>query len=496
MSSREQPSHLNFTNTRGRGGRLRLDHGNRYYFHGSRGRGGSSTARPTHNFPPEPDLKEGLDTTKVTETIPAPAHPTVPEYFPIDNVKYVASYNWVEAEKPTMVVPGAVQRRILSLNLFSYQFITGSPAIWTGRAVPFTLQPDESYVYFNQKNAQLAQYPMLPLFTAADAIHDQKAAPPVDWPTVDVVTDRNGMRKLLRWLDPSAGKAVRDFRIDVQLVGTKTLVLGRWESPTGGGHINRSYGQAFQAEMTRAAPGCPSLSHYRVVTYDMFNMKMIVRFGVDACLFSPDSSVATTSIDDSNLADAPSSVIAQQTSTSTTTTVSPAIDVVRAGMQVPQDALVEVVSRSVYYLDQLDWNELYPQLALSQTPTLRMGVHERGEFTELREWQLEGPGTRVGTGTTHWPGTQRGANVQDLSAQRQETAVQIVRLARLLQDVQKVAIARGPGPAGGFSLVCENGELCVYARKMDGECDGKNLSGSCLPPEVAARFDTRLNDVL
>ncbi|KAI9443011.1 hypothetical protein H4582DRAFT_1151111 [Lactarius indigo] len=478
MTSREQPSRLNFTNTRGRWSRLRIDHGNRFYFHGSRGRGNGSAARPSHSFPLEPDLKEGLDTTGVIETIPTPAHPTVPEYFPIDNVKYIASYNWIDAEKPTMVVPG-------------------SPAIWTGRAVPFTLQPDDGYVYFDQKNAQLAQYPMLPLFTAADAIHDQEVAPPVDWPSVDVVADRNGLRKLLRWLDPSPGRAVRDFRIDVELVGTKTLVLRRWESPTGWGHTNRSYGHAFQAEMTRAAPDCPSSGHYRVVAYDMFNMKMIVRFGVDACLPSPDSSIATTSIDDSNLADAPSSVIAQQTPTSTTTTVSPAIDIVRAGMQVPQDALVEVVSRSVYYLDQLDWNELYPQMALSQTPMLRLGVHERGEFTELREWQLEGPGTRVvGTETTPQLGTQRGADVQDLSAQRQETAVQFVRLANLLQDVQKLAIARGPGPAGGFSLVCEDGKLCIYARKMDGDGDGKSLPGSCLPPEVAARFETRMHDIL
>jgi hypothetical protein len=72
-------------------------------------------------------------------------------------------------------------------------------------------------------------------------------------------------------------------------------------------------------------------------------------------------------------------------------------------------------------------------------------------------------------------------------------AVQIVCLAKVLQDVQKLAIARGLGPAGSFSLMCENGKLRVYARKRDG--DWKTLSGSCLgsclPSEVAARFDTR-----
>ncbi|KAI9433788.1 hypothetical protein BJY52DRAFT_1218590 [Lactarius psammicola] len=477
MSSREQPSRLNFTTTRGRGrgrgGRLRPDYGNRFYFQGSRGRGGGFAAKPAHDVPVEPDLKEGLDTTKIIKTLPSPSRPTVPKDFPIDNVKYVASYNWVDAENPTMVVPG-------------------SPAIWTGRAVPFTLQPDDGSVYVDQNSRQLSQYPMLPLFTAADAIHDQEA-PPVDWPTVDVITDRNGLRKLLRWLNPSSGREVRDFRIDVQLVGTKTLVLSRWERPTHEMQTVRSYGHAFEAAMTRAAPDCPSSGHQRAITYDMFGMKMIVRFGVDACSPSLDSSVAATSIDDSNLADALNSVSIEQAPTSTTTTTSPAINIVRAGTQVPQDALVEVASRSVYYLDQHDWNELYPQLALSQTPVFRMGVHERGEFTELREWQLEGPGTPVKTRTTRQLGTQRGADVQDLSAQRRETAVQIMRLARVLQDVQKLAVARGTGPEGSFGLVCEDGKLRVYARKMDGDGDGKDLTGSCLPPEVVARFKARID---
>ena len=219
---------------------------------------------------------------------------------------------------------------------------------------------------------------------------------------------------------------------------------------------------------------------------------MVVRFGVDACLPGPDSGGATTFIDDSDLADALSSMTIQQKSTSMSTlTTSPTINIVRAGTQVPQDALIEVASRSVYYLDELDWNELYPQLALSQTPVLRLGVHERGEFTELREWQLEGPGARVDTGATRRPGrTQKGASVLDLSAQRRETAVQIVRLAKVLQDVQKLAIARGAGPAGSFSLVCEDGKLHVYAHKGDG--DGKSLTGSCLPPEVVARFESRI----
>ncbi|KAI0292391.1 hypothetical protein BC826DRAFT_439150 [Russula brevipes] len=458
------------------GGGPRLDGGNRYYVRGgygynSRGgRGGSSTAP---DLPPEANIREGLNTYKVIETIPQPPRPSLLNDIPIENVQYVASYNWVDAEKPTIVVPG-------------------SPAVWTGRSVPFTLQPDDGSAYIDQNTARLEKYPMLPLFVAADAIQDKKAQ--IDWPTVDIITDRNGLRKLLRWLNPSPGREVRDFRIDVQLVGSKTIVLGRWEGmlynrpqPA----IGRNFGFAFEAATSRAAPGCPPSGHHRAIAYDMVDMKMVVRFEVDACLASEANSPAKApapAVDD--LANAlgnlslQTSALAQKTtppspspsppppsspSSSPSPSVSvsspsPAIKVIRAGTQVPQDALLEVASRSAFFIDKLDWNEIYPQLALSQTPALRLGVHERGTFSELREWQVDG------AGADSLPG---------IATQRRETAAQMVRLARVLEEVQELAIARGPGPEGSFSLVCEGGELRAYAR---------NGAKSCLPPDVIARF--------
>lgn len=219
----------------------------------------------------------------------------------------------------------------------------------------------------------------------------------------------------------------------------------------------------------------------------MLDLKMVVRFEIDACLpTNTDSSVPKAkpaSIDD--LADALGGMTIKHPTPATTKTTSssssssPIINIVRAGSQVPQEALVELASRSAYFVDQLDWNELYPQLALSQTPALHLGVHERGVFTQLHKWQLDGrprAGTRAG-------GATAGATAPDISTQRRETGVQIVRLAKLLEDVQELAIARGPGAAGSFSLVCENGELRVYARKKDAGAK------SCLPPDVLARFE-------
>jgi hypothetical protein len=230
----------------------------------------------------------------------------------------------------------------------------------------------------------------------------------------------------------------------------------------------------------------------------MCGVKMIVRFEVDACSPPTDddgpSEAATSdakhsekkapaeaSVDD--LADALGDINLSSSPASTTKETTP-IKVVRAGRQVPQDTLVEVTSRSTFFVDQLDWNEQYPQLVLSQTPILCLGIHERGTFKELREWRVDNdddddgdddddddgsPGAGTGTGTT-----------PDLPAQRKETAVQLVQLAEVLEDLQGLAISRGPGPAGSFSLVCEGGRLCVYERNDDRK--------DPLPPDVIARF--------
>lgn len=120
--SNQQPTRGPFLRGRGgRGGRgFSPDFGNRYYVRGgpnTRGRrGGGGTA--THpDYPPEADIKQDLDMTKIIETIAPPTRPTAPATLPIENVKYLASYNWVNTEKTdkqTIVVPGP---DILLLNL-------------------------------------------------------------------------------------------------------------------------------------------------------------------------------------------------------------------------------------------------------------------------------------------------------------------------------------------------------------------------------------------
>jgi len=87
----------------------------------------------------------------------------------------------------------------------------------------------------------------------------------VDWPSVDVITDRNGLRKLLRWINGTAEE--KDFRIDIDLAGNRTIVLTRWEARDKEG-AGWGYGQNFVSATTRAAENCKdSTGHHRVIKF-------------------------------------------------------------------------------------------------------------------------------------------------------------------------------------------------------------------------------------
>lgn len=90
-----------------------------------------------------------------------------------------------------------------------------------------------------------------------------------DWSSVDFVTDRNGLRKLLKWIDAAPGDPPRDFRIDLQLAGSKTVLMNRWEQITKEQpQTRRSYGFNFEESTTVPSPGCErGTGHHRIITY-------------------------------------------------------------------------------------------------------------------------------------------------------------------------------------------------------------------------------------
>ena len=136
----------------------------------------------------------------------------------------------------------------------------GSPPIWKERSLPYAVPRDAGIVFIDQNASRLPASPLLPLIAAVSHY-----APEFSLASVDFVTDRNGLRKLCRWAsgDPKSGT----FRIDVDLMGRKTILMQRCEAET-----TKPGGPGFENEFERASttpgPGCEAATgHNRIVTY-------------------------------------------------------------------------------------------------------------------------------------------------------------------------------------------------------------------------------------
>ena len=129
-------------------------------------------------------------------------------------------------------------------------------------------------------------------------------------------------------------------------------------------------------------------------------MKMVVRFEVDACLPSvtPNrrASPVTQFSNPDDLIDALASLnittntpatpaVALASSSTASFEGSPPLRIIRAGAAQLQESIIELTTRSENYIQNLDWAEVFPQLYLSQTPHLYVGVHSVGRFFDVRK---------------------------------------------------------------------------------------------------------------
>ncbi|KAK0448476.1 uncharacterized protein EV420DRAFT_1647373 [Desarmillaria tabescens] len=246
-------------------------------------------------------IMHGLDPDPLL-TMHPPAATEDGQRVEITGTRYLGSYSWLKARKPIILVPGA-------------------PRIWTHRQTPFTLPPDFGYQACDFNAHRLPPYPLLPIFIAIDTF---------DWASADVVAD-SGQR--------------RDFRMDLQLAGSKTVLCTRWEPKVLMNANPGGYGRNFERMHTRPAPGCENTtSHHRVITYDLAGMKMVVRAEVDACLPDLDGKAAYA-------------------------------------QEIPQSALVELTTK--HESRDSRWSHKHMQMCISQTPNLIYGIHRNGVFNKV-----------------------------------------------------------------------------------------------------------------
>ncbi|KAI0922958.1 hypothetical protein AcV5_009815 [Taiwanofungus camphoratus] len=408
--------------------------------------GGSRRGQPRSfiatSLPSDRNITEGLVSTPI-ETLKKPAE-EVGKNIVLKEFGYLGSYNWLNDVQPTIIVPG-------------------SPPEWRDRATPYTVPRDSGSQFVDQNGYRMPSSTLLPLFRAVDVMVEEKGEP-LDWTSVDFVTDRNGLRKLLRWIN-GTGDSVKEFRIDTQLAGRRTVLLNRWEKrvkedadPT-----RFSFGHSFERESTVPAPGCEqSTGHHRIVKYDFDGLTMVVRFEVDACIAPARTSKGTSTASTvDSLSDLLSGLDvtsnAKASSRAAATVAGTELKIIRAGTEVPQSSIIELTTRSKNYVAQFDWVDAYPQLFLSQTPHHFLAAHGRGRFETITKRELGDPGLRQ---------------------IEKDAQVGLTKLSSVLRTIQNLVIEHGQ--RGRLSLVCREGKLQVFER-----ADQR----SCLPDTEMNRFE-------
>ena len=284
---------------------------------------------------------------------------STPPLASITKVKHLSSYNWIEAPTPTIAVPG-------------------SPPLWSALRVPRRLQKDSGLVYIAQNAARHPDSPVEPLFRALYI-----ANPSFDICSIDVVTDRNNIRKLLSFVNPDSNRnGLQTFTIRIEIT-ENTAVFSREETATHeyiGVHEFQGFGHEFQKAYTTSHIS-GSIGHYRIISYRFGDLSFVVRHETDGYV---DADTTTpTSNSKSPESDSLSSMLGSMSLSSSnrpliTTPAGSKLAIKEEGHVVPLESTLEIKTRVSY--KRLEIQHLAPQLWISQTPKLVRAYHQKGVF--------------------------------------------------------------------------------------------------------------------
>ena len=197
----------------------------------------------------------------------------------IHNFKTVASYNWLDEPKPTILVPGKLRANGQQNQVLTDSCYSGVPPIWYPPVIGPVLLPDTGGRYVDQNADRTPGSPLQALIRAV-----QTCQPAFDFTEVSIVTDRKPLRCLLGFVlaEPVA------FKFGITVVGN-TALFTRMEKrtrdyPSKHGRF-RHYRDAFEEQYTRVpAFAARSTSHHRVVKYEFSDQTILLRYAADAYL--------------------------------------------------------------------------------------------------------------------------------------------------------------------------------------------------------------------
>lgn len=306
--------------------------------------------------------------------IPRPELTNVEKIGPsITNVEHLSSYNWIKSSGPTIAVPGC-------------------PPLWSPPKTPKKVAKDSGLIYIAQNAFRHPESPLEPLFRS---LYTEK--PSYNIHQVDLITDRNNVRKLLSFINPNLSRnGLEPFTIEIE-VTSNTAIFCRAESETHtfiGPNDFKGYGHEFEKVFTTTQVS-GSTGHHRIISYKLGDLKFIVRYETDAYVeeisrLQPQS----VSSENENLQNMMENLSFSQPETHSRLATESRLVVQEKGKQIPISSTLEIKTRVSH--KPFNIQEVLPQLWVSQTPNLVRAYHNGGTFglpevkdvtREIAEWE-------------------------------------------------------------------------------------------------------------
>ncbi|TVY62851.1 hypothetical protein LSUE1_G010080 [Lachnellula suecica] len=295
----------------------------------------------------------------------------------ISNVQHLASYNWIEAPTPTIAVPGC-------------------PSLWSIPKVSRRLPKDSGFIYIAQNAARHPESPLEPLFRALFVEN-----PSFDIGSIDLVSDRNNIRKLLSFINPKSSRnGLETFTIKIE-VTKDTAIFCRMATAVSeivGPREFKGFGYEFEKAYTTSQIS-GSTGHHRIISYRFADLNIIVRHETDGYVKvegdAPTSSKILKDHENDNLSDLLDSLALSPIDLEVkSTSALSRLTVKKEGKVVPLESILEIKTRVAHR--PLSMQETVAQLWASQTPKLVRAYHNNGMFqrpkvedvtVEIREWE-------------------------------------------------------------------------------------------------------------
>lgn len=249
-------------------------------------------------------------------------------------------------------------------------------------SLPVSVPKDSGMHFIDQNASRIPEYPFEVVFQAVGVM-----SPSLRFDTVDVLVNRNSMRKLL---DFCRGRNQDSFRINLHIV-RNTLIIERCEKNAKQmirGSGGPGYGHNFERIFTQLPSGLEdSSSHHRVLRYNLGDLSCAIRFEVDACLKvpaetkSPEKEETSEAPRDETVSLVDSLDSLQIRAPTLNSNVSPhtSVCVIPRGTITAQSSTAEIKTRT----KSSSLSKILPQLWFGRTPYLITGHHANGTFDSV-----------------------------------------------------------------------------------------------------------------